>query len=130
MGASPPDSALLQDELTIPFFNLLGNKTLNLQKSLLSPGMQAKLGVGPAYWNPLGNLVGVVGNHEFDKGKDELLLRLFGGNYAAVIPKAIIRAAPFLRAPGKGLISRSWLPTLSPTTPETAGTQAHSAPPP
>jgi hypothetical protein len=48
MGASPPDSALLQDEPAISCLNLLGNKTLNLQKSLPSPGMQAKLGVYPA----------------------------------------------------------------------------------
>ncbi len=93
MGASPPNSALLQDEPAIMFMNLLGNRVLNLKKNLLKPAMQAKLGVNPSYWNPLGNVVGVVGNHEFDKGKDELLRRLYGGNHAD---------GPFLENPWKG----------------------------
>jgi 5'-nucleotidase len=66
VGASPPNSALLQDEPSISFFNLLANddcKFKNLDK-------------------PKCNLVGTLGNHEFDEGKAELLRLLQGGNHA------------------------------------------------
>jgi 5'-nucleotidase len=102
MGASPPDAALLQDEPSIMFMNLFGkNRILNLKKNLLKPVMQAKLGVAPSYWNPLSNLVGVVGNHEFDKGKDELLRRLYGGNFVAPAGSNA-ESGPFLEDPWKG----------------------------
>jgi 5'-nucleotidase len=101
MGASPPVSALLQDEPSIMFMNLFGNRVLNLKKNLLKPAMQAKLGVSPSYWNQLGNLVGVVGNHEFDKGKDELLRRLYGGNFVAPAGSNA-ESGPFLEDSWKG----------------------------
>jgi 5'-nucleotidase len=66
VGASPPQSALLQDEPTIMFFNLLGNKYCNLS--------------WPSH--PHNNLAAVPGNHEFDDGKDELLRLIYGGNHA------------------------------------------------
>lgn len=101
MGASPPESALLQDEPSIAFFNMLGNRALKLKKDLLKPGLQAKLGVDPGYWNPLSNLVGVVGNQEFDKGKDELQRRLYGGNFVAPA-NSNATSGPFLENPWKG----------------------------
>ncbi len=85
MGASPPDSALLQDEPSIMFMNLLGNSYCKIGRGL--GGIKTN-------WHPLGNLVGVVGNHEFDKGYYELLRRLYGGNYA--------KGGPFLENPWKG----------------------------
>jgi 5'-nucleotidase len=63
VGASPPSSALLQDEPTIQFVNALGNSHCSTRFRL----------------NPLCNLVGTPGNHEFDEGKEELLRLLFGG---------------------------------------------------
>ena len=83
------------------FFNMLGNRALTLKKDLLKPGLQAKLGVEPGYWNPFSNLVGVVGNHEFDKGKDELLRRLYGGNFVAPA-NSNATSGPFLENPWKG----------------------------
>lgn len=93
VGASPPNSALLQDEPAIMFMNLLGNRYSKIRLGPDTPARQARLGVNPNHWNPLGNLVGVVGNHEFDKGKDELYRRLYGGNHAD---------GPYLQKPWKG----------------------------
>jgi 5'-nucleotidase len=72
VGASPPASALLQDEPAIMFLNLLGQQDrLNLKA----------------------NLVATVGNHEFDDGLDELMRLLKGGNSAQ---------GPFLEDPWQG----------------------------
>jgi 5'-nucleotidase len=65
VGASPPSSALLQDEPAIQVFNLLGNSHCSRSFRL----------------NPLCNVVATTGNHEFDEGKDELFRLLFGGNH-------------------------------------------------
>jgi 5'-nucleotidase len=65
VGASPPNSALLQDEPTLSMFNALANEACkyeNLDKRKC-------------------NLVGTLGNHEFDEGKAELLRLLQGGNH-------------------------------------------------
>ena len=88
---------------------MLGNRALTLKKDLLKPGMQAKLGVEPGYWNPFSNLVGVVGNHEFDKGKDELLRRLYGGNFIAPA-NSNATSGPFLENPWKGANYPPWPP--------------------
>jgi 5'-nucleotidase len=77
MGASEPASSLLQDEPTVMFFNFLGNGNRPLSDRL----------------DPFNNLVGCLGNHEFDRGTDELLRLINGGNY----PKG-----PFLENPWKG----------------------------
>jgi 5'-nucleotidase len=77
VGASPPDSALLQDEPAIMFMNLLGNDKCSVKDRT----------------NPSGNLVGTVGNHEFDEGLEELQRLLGGGNYAQ---------GPFLENPWQG----------------------------
>ena len=77
VGASPPQSALLQDEPTIQALSMLGNSHCS-------------------YWfrfNPFCNLVGTPGNHEFDEGKDELLRLLHGGNHPN---------GPFLQDPYRG----------------------------
>lgn len=77
VGASPPSSALLQDEPSISVLNLLGNEYCSDADRL----------------NPRCNLVGTVGNHEFDEGRDELFRLLHGGNHPA---------GPFLEDPYLG----------------------------
>ncbi|MBI2783494.1 MAG: bifunctional metallophosphatase/5'-nucleotidase [Gammaproteobacteria bacterium] len=65
VGASPPVSALLQDEPSISFLNLLANQYCDYRDRL-----DARC-----------NLVGTLGNHEFDEGTGELLRLLDGGNH-------------------------------------------------
>jgi 5'-nucleotidase len=77
VGASPPASALLQDEPAIMFMNLLGNRECSSQDRL----------------NPKANLLATVGNHECDDGLDELMRLLKGGNYVK---------GPFLEDPWQG----------------------------
>ncbi len=77
VGASPPESALLQDEPTIMFLNMLANKYCKRAGSL----------------NPKCNMVGTAGNHEFDEGQDELLRLIYGGNH---------ENGPFLEDPWRG----------------------------
>ena len=102
LWAPPPESALLQDEPSLAFFNMLGNRTLNLKKDLLKPGLQANLGVEPGYWSPLSNLVGVVGNSRIRQGKKiKLLRRLYGGNFVAPA-NSNATDGPFLENPWKG----------------------------
>ena len=76
VGASPPNSALLQDEPSIDVLNTLANKwciPFKLQRKLpdfLEPYAQTRC-----------NLVGTLGNHEFDEGATEVLRLLTGGNH-------------------------------------------------
>jgi 5'-nucleotidase len=77
VGASPPDSALLQDEPSISVLNLLTNSSCSRDDRM----------------NPGCNLVGTLGNHEFDEGKVELLRLIDGGNFAT---------GPFLEDPYRG----------------------------
>jgi len=65
VGASPPSSALLQDEPSIAFLNVLANAACTSADKM----------------NPACNIVGTLGNHEFDEGSVELLRLLNGGNY-------------------------------------------------
>ncbi len=67
VGASPLSSALLADEPTINFFNQLTNDHCRYKGRSSSRC----------------NLVGTLGNHEFDRGQAELLRLLNGGNAAA-----------------------------------------------
>lgn len=76
VGASPPSSALLQDEPTIDFFNLLANRSCT--------GSVAESAC---------NVVATFGNHEFDEGRAELMRLIHGGNH----PKG-----PFLDNPYPG----------------------------
>ncbi|MGQ9687761.1 MAG: bifunctional metallophosphatase/5'-nucleotidase [Desulfobaccales bacterium] len=77
VGASPPASALLKDEPAIMFMNLLGNQECSSRDRQ----------------NPRANLVGTLGNHEFDKGVEELKRLIEGGNHPE---------GPFLQDPWPG----------------------------
>ncbi|MGC4091179.1 MAG: bifunctional metallophosphatase/5'-nucleotidase [Polyangiaceae bacterium] len=77
VGASPPQSALLQDEPSIQFLNVLANANCD----------------GAAKADKQCNVIGTLGNHEFDEGKDELLRLIYGGNHAN---------GPFLQNPYRG----------------------------
>ena len=77
VGASPPESALLQDEPSIQFLNTLANASCQ----------------GPDTDDKGCNIVGTLGNHEFDEGKDELLRLIRGGNH---------ESGPFLQNPYPG----------------------------
>ncbi|MCF7200650.1 bifunctional metallophosphatase/5'-nucleotidase [Pseudomonas oligotrophica] len=76
VGASPPNSALLRDEPAIGFLNLLVNEHCR------AFAWQYRL---PRQMQPYAqqqcNLLGTLGNHEFDYGRDELLRQLTGGNH-------------------------------------------------
>jgi 5'-nucleotidase len=78
VGATPPESALLQDEPSIEFLNLLTNRHCRSW----------------AGFDPLCNVVGTLGNHEFDEGVAELLRLIEGGNHAK---------GPFLSDPYPGV---------------------------
>ncbi len=98
VGASPPASALLQDEPAVSFLNLLANRWCHtLDSGEAAPGDPGgDDGVDDAvepWMNPRCNMVGSVGNHEFDEGRAELLRLLGGGNH----PKG-----PFLEDPWRG----------------------------
>jgi 5'-nucleotidase len=78
VGASPPNSALLQDEPAISVLNTLANKQcvpFSLQRRL------------PDWFEPIAqprcNLVGTLGNHEFDEGSAELLRLIAGGDHSS-----------------------------------------------
>jgi 5'-nucleotidase len=78
VGASPPNSALLQDEPAITFLSSLADDS------------------ACAYFpapNDACNVIGTFGNHEFDEGRDELMRLLRGGNHAD---------GPFLEATWRG----------------------------
>lgn len=77
IGASSPNSALLQDEPGIMFFNMLGNEHCR------SNGK----------YDPQCNLIGIPGNHEFDEGVAEMLRMVHGGNHIQ---------GPFLQDPYQG----------------------------
>lgn len=78
VGASPPVSALLQDEPSLSFLNGLAGRGCR-ERRVLEPGCR---------------MVGTLGNHEFDQGRAELLRKLRGGNSSK---------GPFLEDPWKGI---------------------------
>ena len=65
VGASPPTSALLQDEPSMAFLNLLERRC-----KAKEPGRGRC------------EVIGTLGNHEFDEGVDELLRLIKGGAHA------------------------------------------------
>ena len=77
VGASPPNSGLLQDEPSLSFMNTLAN-------ARCGPRREA---------NNECNLIFTLGNHEFDEGRSELFRLLDGGNHSK---------GPFLENPWKG----------------------------
>jgi 5'-nucleotidase len=78
VGASPPNAALLQDEPAITVLNLLAND------KCLPFGLQRRF---PDWIEPYAqarcNIVGTLGNHEFDEGAAELLRLIAGGKHPA-----------------------------------------------
>lgn len=66
VGASPPESALLQDEPSIELLGMLGNARCTRAQP----------------YHPRCNVVGTLGNHEFDEGVGELLRLIRGGRHA------------------------------------------------
>ncbi len=100
VGASPPDSALLQDEPAIGFLNLLANRHCRYDDRRDPRDRrrgwndeEAREDQRDRRMHPKCNLVGTPGNHEFDEGQDELLRLLNGGNHAS---------GPFLENPYLG----------------------------
>jgi 5'-nucleotidase len=88
VGATPPNSALLQDEPAISFLNFLTNQychDLDL-KPRLADWARALL-------QPRCNVIGTLGNHEFDEGVTEMLRLIEGGNSSK---------GPFLESPWRG----------------------------
>lgn len=76
VGATPPNSALLQDEPAISVLNHLTNK------HCLPAHLFRKLPYDiQAYTQPRCNIVGTFGNHEFDEGIGEALRLVYGGNH-------------------------------------------------
>ncbi|MCS6896679.1 MAG: bifunctional metallophosphatase/5'-nucleotidase, partial [Nitrospira sp.] len=100
VGATPPESALLQDEPSISFLNLLANRYCQYDDHREHKDRrggweenEAHHDRGDPRLHPKCNLVGTLGNHEFDKGKDELFRLLNGGNH---------ENGPFLENPYRG----------------------------
>ncbi|MGC3996449.1 MAG: bifunctional metallophosphatase/5'-nucleotidase [Anaeromyxobacter sp.] len=96
VSASPPPSALLQEEPTVAMLHLLANERCRP----LAPGAARADGADAApaerfapWLDPGCNLAGTVGNHEFDEGRAELLRLLGGGDHPA---------GPFLTQPWRG----------------------------
>ncbi len=77
VGASQPQSTLLQDEPGIMFFNMLGND-------------QCRSG---GQYGPDCDLIGIPGNHELDEGVDEMQRLIHGGTHPL---------GPFLQHPYQG----------------------------
>lgn len=88
VGGSPPNSALLQDEPSISFLNLLANPHCRP----FSRQMKMPRSVQP-FAQQRCNLIGTLGNHEFDDGRAELLRLHTGGNH---------RNGPFLEDAWEG----------------------------
>jgi 5'-nucleotidase len=88
IGASPPISRLLQNEPAMTFLNLLANEDCHYGAALVFTNARD--------WRRdpnRCNIVGTLGNHEFDAGPAELLRLLRGGNAAA---------GPFIEDPWRG----------------------------
>jgi len=111
VGASPPASALLQDEPTVALFNLLGNSRCRRIGEAPRPGVPTAADPRDHRWaswlDSSCNLAATLGNHELDEGRDELLRLLGGGNH---------KAGPFLENPWGG----ARYPSLSANIVETA----------
>ena len=107
VGASPPESALLQDEPSISFLNLLANPYCRVtdrkdgsDRLRVWEVEDSKDDRRDARLHPKCNLAGTPGNHEFDEGKVELMRLLNGGNHPN---------GPFLDNPYRGAV----YPTVS-----------------
>ena len=88
LGASPPISGMLHNEPAIEFLNLLANRHCHY-------GAATRF-FDAAHWRRDSNrcnVVGTLGNHEFDAGPDEIRRLLTGGNAPG---------GPFLEDPYRG----------------------------
>ena len=74
VGASPPESGLLLDEPTMLYFNGFANSYCP---------------IGSQDANTSCNMVAGLGNHEFDKGIDELMRKIGGGDGTANISRLV-----------------------------------------
>jgi len=90
VGASPPVSALLQDEPSITFLNMLANRHCGYTR-IRHEDHDADEDDGDGEhvhehrdprMDPRCNIVGTVGNHEFDEGAAEMLRLVNGGVHA------------------------------------------------
>jgi 5'-nucleotidase len=88
VGATPPASALLQDEPAISFLNQLANDHCRYPERERKHERDER-----TEWHAKCNLVGTLGNHEFDEGVTEMQRLLNGGNHAN---------GPFLENPWRG----------------------------
>lgn len=83
VGATPPISALLQDEPSISFLNLLANKYCTVAKEHGHKEDKRKAhghaSRADKRFHPRCNIVGTLGNHEFDEGVGEMLRLINGG---------------------------------------------------
>jgi 5'-nucleotidase len=97
VGASPPASALLQDEPTVALVNRLANPSCRYAGAeVKTEPLVPPADVDPRFrsWlDPDCDVVGTIGNHELDEGRSELLRLLAGGNH----PRG-----PFLENPWRG----------------------------
>jgi 5'-nucleotidase len=88
LGASPPITALLHNEPAIEFLNLLANRHCRYGSAMRF--------FDAAHWQRdfnRCNVIGTLGNHEFDAGPDEIRRLLGGGNAPG---------GPFLENPYRG----------------------------
>lgn len=98
VGASPAASALLQDEPAISFLNLFANRYCN---------------IGRDY--PRCNVVGTLGNHEFDEGKKEMLRLIRGGNHPnGPFLERVYRGARFAYVSANVVNAKTGRPILPP----------------
>jgi 5'-nucleotidase len=87
VGASPPASALLQDEPAVSFINRFANDACRAAggaspepaPDLPLPDTESRF---LSWLDPACDVVGTVGNHEFDEGRAELIRLLAGGKHA------------------------------------------------
>lgn len=77
VGASPPNSALLQDEPAIMMLNELANEHCAPASKFRQLPYSKQ-----AYAQMECNVIGTLGNHEFDEGLTEALRLIYGGNHA------------------------------------------------
>jgi 5'-nucleotidase len=88
LGASPPISGMLRNEPAIEFLNLLANRDCHYGSAMRF--------FDASHWRRDSNrcnVVGTLGNHEFDAGPEEIRRLLGGGNAAD---------GPFLEDPYRG----------------------------
>jgi 5'-nucleotidase len=88
LGASPPITGMLHNEPAIEFLNLLANRDCRYGSAMRF--------FDAAHWQHDSNrcnVVGTLGNHEFDAGPDEIRRLLEGGNAPG---------GPFLEDPYRG----------------------------